>query len=55
MYPKLLCQETEAEKGSELLLLSKISSPAKIVGPQASEYGQRTQSKVEVGSRVPIG
>ena len=48
MYPKLLRQGAEAEKVSELWLLSKIASLAKIIGPRASEYAQKTQSKVEV-------
>ena len=48
MYVELIRQAREEEVGSELWVLSKIASLAKIIGPRACEFAQKTISKVEM-------
>lgn len=47
IYVELLERGEKAEVGSEDWLLAKFTSVAKIIGPRASEFAQKTQSKVD--------
>jgi len=47
MYKELLRQGDESPVGSELWLLAKAASLARLIGPRAAEFLQTTQSKVD--------
>ena len=48
MYVELIRCPKEAGEGSETWLLAKCATLAKIIGPRAGEFAQKTMSKVEV-------
>lgn len=54
MYAEMVRQGKDASAGSEKWLLARLASLAKVVGPRACEYVQKTQQKVEV-HRYPSG
>ena len=54
MYTEVVRLGQSEAVGTELWLLAKIASLAKVVGPRASEFAQSTQSRVDV-HRYPSG
>lgn len=48
IFAELIRRGNEAEKGSEEWLVMMVAKLGKVIGPRISEYGQKTQSKVDV-------
>ena len=54
MYAEIIRRGKDAARGTEPWIISKLTSLAKIVGPRACEFAQKTQSKIEV-HKYPSG
>jgi len=54
MYAEIIRRGKDAARGTEPWIISKLTSLAKIVGPRACEFAQKTQTKIEI-HKYPSG